>query len=313
MPLFRPVNSSESNLYTIRVSVGTGSIKGVFNTGSTAIPTASILASNDSSNATTVDHLSSPSLSNLPSGFYIKYVISGANESFEITYGKKYVEQPSITITPHTAIGSFAGIPNLVKNSITATSNNLTIYFSNTDGTTVPVSTNGTTGLLGFDLEITGPVKLGITTGNSNKGWALNEATTSDPTGLYSSMDMNLGSTTTVGNSIIISKNLKLLSPDNDVKTFSSSAAIVTDDYTNTVWALSGAISMTNLTPQVGMILVIYNSSSSTATVTLKSGANFSFGSNTTLTFSGIGNSITLYGTSTTNFVILSNNGATLS
>mgnify|MGYP000235121660 FL=1 len=313
MPLFRPINSAESNLYTIRVSIGKDSSKGVFNTGSTAIPTDSIIASNDSSNATTVNHLSSPSSSNLPSGFYIKYVISGANESFELTFGKKYVQQPNITVTPHTAIGSFAGIPNIVKNSITATSNNLTIYFSNTDGSTIPVSTNGTTGLLGFDLEITGPVKLGITTGNSNKGWALNAATVSDPTGLYTALDINLGSSDIVDNSIIISKNLKLLSADNDIKTFSASAALVTADYTNTVWALSGAIAMTELTPQVGMVLIIYNSSSSTATIALTSGANFSFGSNTTITFSGVDNSITLYGTSTTNFIVLSSNGATLS
>ena len=74
MSLFRPINSSESNLYTIRASLGKDSSLGVFNTGSTAIPTTTILASNDSSNPVTVDHLSSPSSSNLPKGFYIKYI-----------------------------------------------------------------------------------------------------------------------------------------------------------------------------------------------------------------------------------------------
>ena len=65
MALFRPVNSSESNLYTIRVSIGIDSPIGVFNTGTTSLPSESIIASNESSNSITVNHLSSPTASTI--------------------------------------------------------------------------------------------------------------------------------------------------------------------------------------------------------------------------------------------------------
>ena len=65
--MFRPTNSSESNLFTIRVALGYGSTLGVFNTGTNVIANNAILASNSSGNATTVDHLASPTSNNLPS------------------------------------------------------------------------------------------------------------------------------------------------------------------------------------------------------------------------------------------------------
>ena len=121
MSLFRPVNSSESNLYTIRLSIGSGSTKGVFNTGTTSLPTDSIIASNDSDNPITVDHLASPTYNNLPKGFYIKYVISGSNVYYQIVYGKTFTQQPNVSIVCHSEIGQFSGIPTIQKGDLTST------------------------------------------------------------------------------------------------------------------------------------------------------------------------------------------------
>jgi hypothetical protein len=311
MALFRPVNSSESNLYTIRLSIGSGSTVGVFNTGSTSLPSGSIIASNDSSNSITVNHLSSPSYNNLPKGFYLKYVISGSNKYFQVVYGKEYTDQPNISIVPHSALGSFSGIPILQKGSLTSTSNNLTFQFINTSGTSLGPSTNGTTGLLGFDLIITGPVKIGITTGNSNKGWALSDSTSVDPSTAYTYLDVNLGAGYSLSDSIIISKNLKFLNNSGDIKTYTISTGIL--DYKNTVWVINGSVKLTNLTPVKGMVLMIISddtnfsisSYTSNPTVTLATSCTFNYQSQNLLTFTKRGDSVILYGTSSLNFVIL--------
>ena len=104
MSLFRPVNSSESNLFTIRVSLGNGSNKGVFDTSNNPIVNDDILCSNNSNNTVTVDHLSSPTYNNLPRGFFIKFVEDTSYVySFYVNYGKQFVAHPSITITPHSS------------------------------------------------------------------------------------------------------------------------------------------------------------------------------------------------------------------
>ena len=311
MSLFRPVNSSESNLYTIRLSIGIDSTIGVFNTGTTSLPTNSIIASNDLSNPITVNHLSSPSYSNLPKGFYLKYIISGSNKYFQVVYGKQFTEQPNISIIPHSGLGNFSGMPIIQKGSLSSTSNNLTFQFINTSGTTISPSSNGSTGLLGFDLVITGPVKIGITTGNSNKGWALSDSTTIEPSTAYTYMDVNLGSGYSLENSVIISKNLKLLNNKGDIKTYTSSTSSL--DYNNTVWIINGSINLTNLIPIKGMILMIISddtnfsesSYTSNPTITLGTNCTFNFQSQTSLTFTQRGDSIILYGTSALNFVII--------
>jgi hypothetical protein len=311
MSLFRPINSSESNLYTIRLSIGLGSTKGIFNTGTTALPTNSIIASNDSSNAITVDHLSSPSYNNLPKGFYLKYVISGSNLYFQVVYGKEFTQQPNINIIPHCGINNFCGIPSIQKGDLTSTTNNLTFQFTNTSGITLAPSSDGTAGLLGFDLVITGPVKIGITTGNSNRGWALSDSNTVDPSTAYTYLDVNLGSGYSLSDSVIISKNLKLLDNKGDIKTYTSSTGIL--DYNNTVWVINGSISLTNLTPIKGMVLMIISddtnfsgsSYTSNPTVILGTNCTFNFQNENTLTFTQRGDSVLLYGTSSLNFVIL--------
>ena len=311
MALFRPVNSSESNLYTIRLSIGSGSTKGVFNTGTTVLPNGSIVASNDSSNAITVDHLSSPTYNNLPKGFYMKYVISGDNRYFQVVYGKEFTQQPNISIVPHSGLGEFSGIPTIQKGDLTSTTNNLTFQFIHPNGTIIVPSTNGTSGLLGFDLVITGPVKIGITTGNSNKGWALSDSTNVDPTTAYTYLDVNLGSGYSLDDSVIISKNLKFLNSQGDIKTYTASTGVL--DYKNTVWVINGSVNLTNLTPVKGMVLMIISddtnfsgsSYTSNPTVTLVTNGTFNYQNQTTLTFTKRGDSVILYGTSSLNFVIL--------
>ena len=311
MSLFRPVNSSESNLYTIRLSIGVGSVKGVFNTGTTSLPTESIIASNDSSNAISVDHLSSPSYSNLPKGFYLKYIISGSDKYFQVVFGKQFTEQPNVNIVTHSGLGEFSGVPIIQKGDLSSTSKNLTFQFIHPNGTIIGPSTNGTSGLLGFDLIITGPVKIGITTGNSNKGWALSDSTNVDPSTAYTYLDVNLGSGYSLSDSVIISKNLKFLNNNGDIKTYTASTGTL--DYNNTTWIINGAVNLTNLTPVKGMVLMIISddtnfsgsSYTSNPTVTLATNCTFNFQSQNILTFTQRGDSITLYGTSSLNFVIL--------
>jgi len=303
MSLFRPVNSSESNLYTIRLSFGVDSTLGKFNN----LSADCVVASNNSATAVTKDYLSSPSNNNLPINFTCNYVLS--SKSFQITYGKTFTQQPNINVIPHLSASSFS-IPRIVKNSISATSNNLEIFFLNSSGTAIAPSTDGSTGILGFDLEITGPVKLGVTTGNSNKGWSLNDTTTAEPS-VYSFMDMNLGSGTIASNSVIISKNLKLLGSDGNTKTFNNTAGeLVATDYINTIWELesgTGAVNLINLIPQKGMVLIIYRNGANESTVTLGTDCNFNFQSGENkLTFSNH-SSVILYAPNTTTFMILSN------
>ena len=192
-----------------------------------------------------------------------------------------------------------------------ATSNNLEIFFLNSAGTAIAPSTDGSTGILGFDLEITGPTKLGVTTGNSNKGWSLNDNTTTEPS-VYSYMDINLGSDTILNNSIIISKNLKLLGSNGNTKKFSNTVGdLVNDDYTNTVWELdssTGQVNLTNLIPQKGMVLIIYRNGANDSTVTLGTDCFFNYQLDVNkLTFSIDHSSVILYAPNTTTFMILSN------
>ena len=308
--MFRPTNSSESNLFTIRVALGFGSTLDVFNTGANAIANNAILASNSSGNPTTVDHLASPTSNNLPSGFYIQYSTTGP--AFRVYYGKSFTSQPCINVVPTSNNSStFLAIPYIVKSSLLFCD----ILFNNTT-TSVPPSANGTTGLLGFDLVITGAIKIGATTGNSNKGWALSDSTNADPTSVYSYMDVNLGSGFTATDSVVVSKNLKLIGSDNTIKTYSTSTSSL--DYTQTVWIINTAVNLTTLTPQKGMVLIITAGSPIGTSPTVVLAASKSFGyavsGNTTLTFSTAGATVTLYGIDTTRFVIVSQtSGVTLS
>ena len=297
--MFRPTNSSESNLFTIRVALGFGSTLGVFNTGANAIANLAILASNATASPTTFDHLASPTSNNLPSGFYIQYIT--ATTTFRITYGKTFTAQPCINVNPCSSASATTKLyPYIVKSSLTSCD----IYFNDAVSLVAP-SSNGTSGLLGMDIVITGPIKIGATTGNSNKGWALSDSTNADPTSVYSYMDVNLGSGFTATDSVVVSKNLKLLGSDNTIKAYSASTATL--DYTQTVWTIGTAVALTTLTPQKGMILIIIASDVTTnPTVKTNTGKFINYASNNTLTFTAAGDTIILYGVDTTRFAIIS-------
>jgi hypothetical protein len=235
------------------------------------------------------------------------------NHYFQVVYGKTFTQQPNIQIIPHSGIGNFSGIPSIQKGDLSSTTNNLTFQFINTSGDTIPPSSNGSSGLLGFDIIITGPVKLGITTGNSNKGWALSDSTQVEPSSIYTYMDVNLGSGYSLTDSIIISKNLKFLNETGDIKTYTASTGTL--DYNNTVWIINGGVNLTNLTPTKGMLLMIMSDNInfsgllyvSNPTIVLNTDCTFNYKNQTTLTFTQKGDSVILYGTSSLNFIILNN------
>lgn len=316
MSLFRPINSSESNLFTIRLSVGKGSTKGVFNTTTNPIDD-SIIASNNSTYLVSVDHLSTPSKNNLPKGFYIYY---DASNNFQITYGKKFTNHPIVNITPHFSVGTFV-MPTFVKNDLDATSNNLTLYFVDSTGALVLPSSDGSTGFLGFDIELTGPTVIGITTGNSNKGWSISDTTTSEPTSIYSYLDVNLGSGFSINNSIVLSKKVQLLNKDGTNTLFSATKTLASADYTSSTWGISDNITLSNLQPTNGLLLIIYRTGTGTAPV-INLGTNCYFNNTTTLnkltmtssggTVSTDSSNVILLGTSTTNFMIISSKNITL-
>lgn len=296
MSLFRPLNSAESNLFTIRTSFGQGSTLGNFNN----LDDDYILASNNSTIAVTRDYLSSPANNNLPSNFVLEF--NNTTKTFKVTYGIKFTQHPSVTISPHLSIGSFA-IHTIKKNALTETTNNLEINFLNNEGEVISPSVDSSVGLLGFDLVITGPTKIGITTGNSNKGWAI-----TDNNSIYSFMDMNLGAGNIQENSIIISKNLKFLSENGNTKSFNSNT-VSNSDYANTVWELNNA-NLTNITPKKGMFLIIYRNGLSNSSVKLSENCFFNFNNTiNTLTFETNFSSVILYSPIGTTFIILNQHG----
>ena len=292
--MFRPTNSSESNLFTIRCTLGFGSPLGAFNT----LANGAVIASNSVASPVTANYLASPTANNLPSNFTIVY--NTTDDGFTITYGKEFTTQPCINVVPISAVSTtFVAIPYIQKTNLTSCK----LLFNNTTTKLTP-SANGTSGLLGFDLVITGPVKIGATSGNSNKGWALSDSTNSDPTSVYSYMDVNLGSGFTATNSVVISKNLKLLGSNNTITNYAASTATL--DYTQTVWTVQTGVNLTTLTPQLGMILIITAQTvTANPTVTMNAGCFLNYTLNT-LTFTAVGDTVILYGTSTTNFVVVS-------
>jgi hypothetical protein len=310
MNVFRPMNSDESNLFKIRLSIGFGSPLGVFDTNTNTLNNNDIIASNNSSNIVTKNHLSAPTNNLLPQNFYIKYIIDGSVNKFEVFYNDIFTQQPSVQILPHTNAGNII-TSNIVKKDLSGNDSNLEIYFSqiaSSISNSIAVSTNGTSGLLGFDLEITGPIKLGITTGNSNKGWALSSSNS-----LYSYFDTSIGTSLSTTDSFVLGKNLCLLSKDGTIKKYTTSTSSL--DYSTSVWLINDSVSLTTVTPKLGMTLIIIstdnnfdtttNSYTSNPTVTLNSGCSLNYSTNNLITFTRQAESIILYGISSTQFIVL--------
>tara|TARA_B100000902_G_scaffold399492_1_gene470606 strand:- start:1762 stop:2838 length:1077 start_codon:yes stop_codon:yes gene_type:complete len=198
MSIFRPLNSDESNLFTIRCVVEwEGNI-----TDNKKIA---------GGNNITVDTnlLKTPTANNLPSNFVMLF----SGNKFYVQYGKQFTSCPSISIQPRlkdpdnlSESGSAAHVPipimywnNITdyaalgtNGAITTSVYNFAFSFRDTANALItPESTASNDKLKGFDLIITGPVKLGVTTGNSNKGWAVGSG--NDATNAYTFMNVGIG------------------------------------------------------------------------------------------------------------------------
>lgn len=172
MSIFRPISSDESNLSIIRCVV---SFSSEFSNANVIVGGNNIVKD--------VDLLLAPTSNNLPDNFAIYYT-SGI---FHVNYGKKFTSCPSVSIIPRLnlkdSLTSNSSVENTVLPSIfwnnlldlgtTINSSNYNFGFSfkGEDGSIITPSTSSIVN--GFDLIIIGAVKLGVTTGNSNKGWAI--------------------------------------------------------------------------------------------------------------------------------------------
>ena len=190
MSIFRPINSDESNLSIIRCVV----------TFILEFTDANIIAGGNNIQKS-VDLLLSPTSNNLPDNFAIYYT-SGV---FHVNYGKTFTSCPSVSIIPRlnskTSLTSNNSVENTVLPSIfwnnlldlgttiNASNYNFGFSFKGHDGSLITPSNSSIVN--GFDLLIIGAVKLGVTTGNSNKGWSIGAG--NDANSTYSFMNVGIG------------------------------------------------------------------------------------------------------------------------
>ena len=197
MSIFRPLNSDESNLFTIRC---------VIEWGISSVTSSQIIAGGNNITVAT-NLLKTPTTNNLPSNFTLFY----SGSVFYVGYGKQFTTCPSVSLQPRlyahdnlneTGTAPHVPIPVIYWNNITDyaaipqainTSNyNFAFSFRDTSNALItPTTYASTQKMSGFDLIITGPVKLGVTTGNSNKGWAVGSG--NDATNAYTFMNVGIG------------------------------------------------------------------------------------------------------------------------
>lgn len=191
MSVFRPLNSDESNLFTIRCVVTFSGNPSAMIAGGSSVTVASSL-------------LTTPTSNNLPNYFGIFF----NSNKFYVNYGKEFTSTPCVSITPRMSSEADLAtgtadtdnpIPiyywkNILKYETAtypdATNHNFVFCFKDAEDGALCAPTSSTP-LNGFDLVITGPVKLGVTTGNSNKGWSVGSG--NDATTAYSYMNIGVG------------------------------------------------------------------------------------------------------------------------
>ena len=201
MSIFRPLNSDESNLFTIRCVIEW-----------TANVDDNIIIAGGNNITVDTNLLKTPTTNNLPENFAINIT----SNAFYVQYGKQFTSCPTVSIQPRiktmqdlaanaasatnvqpVSSISWNNITDLAALGQTSPSNslyNFAFSFRNsTDGALITPSSYLTDSLTfsGFDLIITGPVKLGVTTGNSNKGWAVGSG--NDATKAYTFMNVGIG------------------------------------------------------------------------------------------------------------------------
>lgn len=189
MSIFRPINSDESNLSIIRCVVSFSS----------AFTDQNIIAGGNNIEKN-VDLLLSPTSNNLPDNFAIYYT-SGV---FHVNYGKTFTSCPSVSIIPRVNSKSILSSNSSTENDISsnifwnnfgdltlinASNYNFAFSFKGSNGSLI-IPSNETI-INGFDLIIIGAVKLGVTTGNSNKGWSIGAG--NDTNSTYSFMNVGIG------------------------------------------------------------------------------------------------------------------------
>lgn len=182
MSIFRPLNSDESNLFTIRNSFK-------WATGS-APSNGDVLA--DQTTSGNNSYLETPTFNNLPQNFKVTYINTGSDPHFTIEYGKSFTSHPTIFATIRSADATdndednealTACVSKQASLSIAAGTVNARIGFRNESGaSTLPPS--------GFELMLVGPIKVGVTTGNSNKGWSIGSG--NDPNTAYTFLNVGV-------------------------------------------------------------------------------------------------------------------------
>lgn len=220
MSVFRPINSDESNLFHIRclVSFKESSYQFGASTNTPAnVNIAGGLVTESDTTTTFTNLMKSPTPNNLPPNFGI--YVDNTNKIFYCNYGKEFVKSPNIHVTPlisflddtdneidrlttgivipqisentNTHYESITNFETLSANSINTGRFNFLFKFYNILGGSNDFSLADYTKFNGFCLDIIGPVKLGATTGNSNRGWGV--GTGNDPGSIYSHMNIGIG------------------------------------------------------------------------------------------------------------------------
>ena len=237
MSVFRPLNSEESNLFTIRLVIDSHT-SGYVNT------TALVDEENDVS-----DKLFTPTVNNLPSNFRVRY---NPGIYYEIKFGKIFTSYPNIHVTCLTDTYSADDTdaiytPSIMYNSLLYTSDVINAYltFRNSSGVLQKAQK-------GFILTITGPVKLGVTTGNSNKGWGIGSG--SDPSKVYSYMDVGIG-TGNPTSSLDVSQGTFLYQPY--VSTITETTTL-TSSTSGAVYFLTASSTITITLPNIDSNYVAY-------------------------------------------------------
>ena len=305
MSIFRPLNSDESNLFTIRCVITFSSTPSEMIAGGSKITVATSL-------------LTAPTSNNLPDYFGIFF----SGDIFYATYGKEFTSTPCVSIMPRmSAIGDLSDNTSEGDNPIPLTfwnniqkyedsaypdASNYNFAFGFKEATTGNlISTSASTKINGFDLIITGPVKLGVTTGNSNKGWSVGSG--NDATTAYSYMDIGIGKGNPICSLDINGgfKTTTLVLTDEKIDGVTVTPAITAKDSGKivTLDASNASFSLKLPTPDAGLnykFIVVADPGNNTITI-----SSTSDGSTTTAKLFGIihmNNSISNFTSAVTNF-----------
>ena len=276
MSIFRPLNSDESNLFTIRCVITFSSTPSGMIAGGSKITVATSL-------------LTAPTSNNLPDYFGIFF----SGDIFYVTYGKEFTSTPCVSIMPRmSVIGDLSDNTSEGDNPIPITfwnniqkyedsaypdASNYNFAFGFKEATTGDlISTSASTKINGFDLIITGPVKLGVTTGNSNKGWSVGSG--NDATTAYSYMDIGIGKGNPICSLDINGgfKTTTLVLTDTKIDGVTATPAITAKDSGKivTLNASAGAITLILPTPTAGLNYKFIIVATNTNAVTIKSSSD---------------------------------------